>query len=374
MAFPGTLALDDDDVTQGSTLTFTFTVAADHNSETNWIGIWPDDGSGPKNDGAGGSTGSTIWAYTPGTSGSKGFSSGALRPGQWLAYYLHDDGYIYLAEPVPFTVQAVELLPEPPFLGSFGARWLRSPAGIDLDDRGYLWVTDTFAGRVQVFDRRRRWERTVGRGLLREPRDVTVGVDRAYVVDSSRESVEVFTLSGRHLHTWGAGELGKPRGIALSGPGEVLVSDVGNNRVARMRGGEVIGSITQGVHIPHGIAVAGDDVWVVSSSRQFDGNCEITKFTGDQPVMTVGAGQHSKYGSLSNPAFVALHVDGDLLVTVPDYGWVNQYAVQGAFRREFATRGAGLMKAPQGVAVTNAGEILVADTGNHRIVSFGGAS
>jgi len=152
------------------------------------------------------------------------------------------------------------------------------------------------------------------------------------------------------------------------------VSDVGNNRVARMRGGEVIGSITQGVHIPHGIAVAGDDVWVVSSSRQFDGNCEITKFTGDQPVMTVGAGQHSKYGSLSNPAFVALHVDGDLLVTVPDYGWVNQYAVQGAFRREFATRGAGLMKAPQGVAVTNAGEILVADTGNHRIVSFGGAS
>ena len=120
MAFPGTLALDDDDVTQGSTLTFTFTVAADHNSETNWIGIWPDDGSGPKNDGSGGSTGSTIWAYTPGTSGSKTFSSGALRPGQWLAYYLHNDGYIYLAEPVPFTVRAIELLPEPPYLGSFG--------------------------------------------------------------------------------------------------------------------------------------------------------------------------------------------------------------------------------------------------------------
>ncbi len=32
------------------------------------------------------------------------------------------------------------------------------------------------------------------------------------------------------------------------------------------------------------------------------------------------------------------------------------------------------MKFPQGVAVTHRGEILVADTGNHRIVSFGGAS
>ena len=165
MAFPGTLVLDDNDVTQGSTLTFTFTVAADHNAETNWIGIWPDDGSGPTNDGSSGSTGSTIWAYTPGTSGTKGFSSGALRPGQWVAYYLHNDGYIYLAEPVPFTVRAVELIPEPPYLGSFGADRLRSPAGIDLHDRGRLWVTDTFAGQVQVFGRSRRWKRTVGRGV-----------------------------------------------------------------------------------------------------------------------------------------------------------------------------------------------------------------
>ncbi|HWM74447.1 MAG TPA: NHL repeat-containing protein [Nocardioides sp.] len=374
MAFPGTLALDDDDVTQGSTLTFTFTVAADHNTETNWIGIWPDDGSGPENDGSGGSTGSTIWAYTPGTSGSRTFSSSALRPGQWLAYYLHNDGYIYLAEPVPFTVRAIELLPEPPYLGSFGKDWLRSPAGIDLDDRGYLWVTDTFAGRVQVFDRRRRWERTVGRGVLNEPRDVAVGANRAFVVDSARQSVEVFSLSGRHLDTWAAGELGNPRGIAVSAPGEVLVSDVGNNRVARVRRGKVIGSITQDVHIPHGIAVAGDDVWVVSSSRQFDGDCVVTKFSGDHAVLTLGAGQHSKYGSLSNPAFVALHVNGDVLVTVPDFGWVNQYAVQGALRREFATRGPGLMKFPQGVAVARGGEILVADTGNHRIVTFGGAS
>ena len=374
MAYPGTLSLDDDDVTQGSTLTFTFTVAADHDTETNWIGIWPDDGSGPTGDGSGGSTGSTIWAYTPGTSGTHAFSSGALRPGQWLAYYLHNDGYIYLADPVPFTVQEVELLPEPPYLGSFGRDHLRSPAGIDLDDHGKLWVTDTFAGRVQVFDRRRRWERSVGRGLLREPRDVAVGADRAYVVDSASQVVEVFSLSGRHLDTWGAGEFGKPRGIAVSGPGELLVSDVGNNRVARVRNGTVIGSITQDVHIPHGIAVSGDDVWVVSSSRQFDGNCVITKFTADQPVAMLGAGQHSKYGSLSNPAFVALHVNGDVLATVPDFGWVNQYSVQGALRREFATKGPGLMKFPQGMAVAHGGEILVADTGNHRIVSFGGAS
>ena len=374
MAFPGTLNLDDDDVTQGSTLTFTFAVADDHNSETNWVGIWPDDGSGPTNDGSGGSTGSTIWAYTPGTTGTTSFSSGALRPGQWLAYYLYNDGYIYLAEPVPFTVRAVELIPEPPYTGSFGADLLRSPAGIDIDDRGRLWVADTFASRVQVFDRRRKWERTVGREVLREPRDVAVGAERAYVVDSAVQAVQVFSLSGRHLDTWGVGEFGKPRGIAVSGPDEVLVSDVGNNRVARVRDGQVIASITAGVHIPHGIAVSGEDVWVVSSSRQFDGDCVITRFSGDQPVATVGAGQHSKYGSLSNPAFVALHVDGDLLVTVPDYGWVNQYAVQGAFRREFATRGPGLMKFPQGVAVTHRGEILVADTGNHRIVSFGGAS
>lgn len=374
MELLGSLTLSSDDVVQGARLTCTYSVDDAQVSDKNWVGVWPDNGSGPPGDGSQGSTGSTTWEYAPGASGSVGLSSGALTPGKWLAYYLHDDGYEHLAAPVPFRVRAMQLLPEPPYLGAFGAGRLTSPAGISVGEDGAVWVADTYSGRVHSFDARYRWSRELGKGVLREPRDVAVRGRRVYVADSQKQTVEVFNLRGHHQATWGKGTLGKPRGVAVTRGGEVLVSDVGNNRVVRLRNGREVGEITTDVHIPHGLHVAGDAVWVVSSSRQYDGDSNVTRYVDGEPDGEVGGGQHSKYGGLSNPAFVALHPGGDVLVSVPDYGWVNQYSADGAFRCEFATTGAGLMRFPQGLAVTKRGEILVADTGNHRIVRFGSAS
>lgn len=247
---------------------------------------------------------------------------------------------------------------------------LRSPAGLSLDKGGF-WVADTFPGRVHHYAHDGTRRLVIGDGVLREPRDVAVTSDRVYVADSYRGSVEAFTTKGRHLATIGRGPLGHPRGVVVDAAGRILVSDVDHNRVATYDATtyEQTGEITDGIHIPHGMVVDGDALWVVSSSRQYDGNCGVTRYVADQPTVTIGDGQHSKFGFMSNPAHVAIDGDGLVLVTIPDYGFVQRFTPDGEFLDEFGVEGQGLLRQPLGIAV-NGRDVHVADSGNRRVVTF----
>ena len=267
--------------------------------------------------------------------------------------------------------------PQPPFRRAIGAEHLRDPGGIALDPRGRVWVADRGVGLLRVLDVATGEARAgVGRGVLREPQDVAVRGDTVVAIDSATERVEEFDLAGRHRRSYGKGLLITPRGIAIAGNGDVLVSDVGHNRVARFRDGQPAGTFAApgDVHTPHGITVHDEEVWVVSSSRQYDGNCGVTRFRGGRPGAVFGLGQHSTFGGLSNPAHVAIDSAGNVLVTVPDFGWIEAFGPRGSLQCEFATSGKGLMRFPQGIVVLPGGDILVADAGGHRLVRFGGLS
>lgn len=371
MALPGTLTIADADVEQGYALQFDYTVSADHDSAKNWIGIYSDPGDGPVDGTYHGA--STLWQYTPGTSGSATFSSGALSPGAYRAFYLYDDGYASLADSVAFQVTPYKIGPEPPYRGELGGRYLRDPGGIAADGRGRIWVADRGHGDLRVLDSRGRYVGSVGARALSAPQDVAVHDGSVYAVDSTKQTVEVFDLKGRHTASIGKGDLQLPRGVAVTPSGDVLVADVGGNRVVRYTAGKLAGTIGP-VHIPQGIAAVGDDVWVVSSSRQYDGNNGVTLFRDGTATITLGYGQNSKFGGLSNPAFVAVDAAGHVIVTVSDYGWAAAFDPSGPLICEFATSGKGLMKFPQGVLVTPSGEVVVADSGNHRLVRFGGVA
>jgi hypothetical protein len=376
MALPGTLALPDADVDQGTVLGFAYAVAADHVSDSNWVGIWPDPGDGPVNGVYVG--GQTTYVYAPGASGTAVLSSGALPAGSYLAFYLYDDGYTSLAPPVAFTVRNTPQLPAPAYRGEFGRhpRELGNPAGMTVDARGRFWVADPATRSVHTFSRRGRRLGAFGRDVLRDPQDVAVGAGRVFVADAARSTVEEFTGSGRHVRSLGAGELVRPRGIEIDQQQRLLVSDVGNNRVARfdVRSGRLVSAFSTGVHIPHGISVDGERTWVVSSSRQWDGNPGVTCFVDDQPTITLGYGQHSVFGGLSNPAHVAVDRQGHVLVSVPDFGWVARFQPTGAFVGEFGTSGRALLRHPQGVVIGSDGDIYVADTGGGRVVRFSGTA
>jgi hypothetical protein len=142
----GTLSAVTDSVAEGSTLTFDYALgsSADVNSE-NWVGLYSDPGCGPasqKYDCA-----STTYNWTPDASGSTTFSTASLSPGNYIAYYLYDNGYTWLAQPVTFTVTKPKPIPAPTYKGTF-AGGLDTPSGIAVDGKGDVWVTDSGANRV----------------------------------------------------------------------------------------------------------------------------------------------------------------------------------------------------------------------------------
>ncbi|KAK5996186.1 hypothetical protein PT974_04614 [Cladobotryum mycophilum] len=79
-----------------SLLTFEFETKAA--SKENWIGLYHVTGGGPMN--RGNAQGSVSWAYAPGTDGTVEVPVSHIQPGKYNAYYLADDGYDLLSDPV----------------------------------------------------------------------------------------------------------------------------------------------------------------------------------------------------------------------------------------------------------------------------------
>lgn len=122
---------------------------------------------------------------------------------------------------------------------------LVKPLGLDVDDRGNLYVADGTQRQIIVFDRDGKFQRKIG-GPKHFDRLSSVTVDpkgdRIYVVDiggvsSDQHRVRVFDArSGEHLRDIGKrgsgpGEFNLPRDVAVGRNGQLYVVDGGNFRV-----------------------------------------------------------------------------------------------------------------------------------------------
>lgn len=85
-------------VSSGANITFTYLTPYATFSAKNWVGIYPA-GVTP------GSTSAKSWQYASSATGNLTFSTSGLSAGSYVAYYLYNDGYQSLMQPVPFTVQ-----------------------------------------------------------------------------------------------------------------------------------------------------------------------------------------------------------------------------------------------------------------------------
>ncbi|WP_370267855.1 endonuclease/exonuclease/phosphatase family protein [Streptomyces sp. V4I8] len=104
---------------QQITVTYTTT----RSSSRNWVGIYADPGNGPVNDQYLG--GSLNWKYAPGASGRISIPASGLRAGAYVAYYLHNNGYTWLANPVKFRITNAARTPT----GSMSLDRFDHPAG-----------------------------------------------------------------------------------------------------------------------------------------------------------------------------------------------------------------------------------------------------
>ncbi|SDX08846.1 NHL repeat-containing protein [Amycolatopsis xylanica] len=378
VATSGTLRGSAASVEQGESITFTYSTPSETVTPKNWVGIYGDPGNGPVEQKYVGP--SILWQYVTLASGTVTFSSGSLAAGDYSAFYLLNDGYTWLADPVKFTVRPTPRTDPPVFRSAFGRAGggpgqFSRPAGLAVDRIGQVWVADTGNDRVQGFNRDGKLVRVLA-GRLKAPEAVAVdSAGNVFVADTGNNRVAEYSWWGGFVREFGAGVLENPRGVAVDAQGTVYVSDTGHQRVARFNGqtGAQLAPITEKMSSPQGITVdAAGDIWVTQNGRLANGDVAVVRYSRDGKVTgSLGYGQSSEFGGLSNPAGVAIDAGGNAFVTQPDFGWVSQFRTAGPFRAEFGVDGQGALRFPQGIAVDAQGRIFVADTGNSRIVHFG---
>ena len=118
------------------------------------------------------------------------------------------------------------------------------PAGIAVDGRTNVYVTDEWLNRVSIFDKDGDYlgqfgSAGNGEGEFDGPSGIAVDPQNdLYIVDSRNHRVQKLNREGKYLSQWGSfgtddGEFNSPWGITVDGQGNVYVADHKNHRVQK---------------------------------------------------------------------------------------------------------------------------------------------
>ncbi|MBX7219549.1 MAG: putative Ig domain-containing protein [Blastocatellia bacterium] len=201
---------------------------------------------------------------------------------------------------------------------------------------GRIFVADTYNNRVQRFEAG-SWT-VLNTPALVLPEAVTASLDgmRIYVADTNNNKVIYSTDGGGTWADFATAGLVGPQGLALDFSGHVFVANTGANQVLRYDENTPLGT-------PLVLAAGGTGTGQVMEPRglAFD---------------------------LANRLFIADRGNSRIL-RIPTAngspGATFQVAGRGVGAAPF-----GQVTAPEGLAVDNAGNLYVADTGNNRVIRF----
>ncbi|MFA6091738.1 MAG: tetratricopeptide repeat protein [Elusimicrobiota bacterium] len=209
-----------------------------------------------------------------------------------------------------------------------GAEGLLGARSLTVGPDGTVFVADTGNSRIQMLDAEGKFlghfgEKGSGPGQLDSPESVAVGSDgRVYVADTGNHRIQVFTREGVFLFGFGGkgketGRFNGPTGVLVDDSDDVYVLDEGNNRV-----------------------------------QKFDPR---TRFMKDYPLL----GER-----------FSVDAYGFLYMLEGKRGKVKEISPAGTLLGEFGSLGSGVgqFKKPGDLAVGPDGNVLVADTGNGRII------
>ncbi|MFN0242965.1 MAG: 6-bladed beta-propeller [Planctomycetota bacterium] len=213
-------------------------------------------------------------------------------------------------------------------LRSFGAEKLSDPHGITIGSDGAVYVADTGNDRVEVFDRNGTFLRGIY-GEFRRPLGICAAAERLYVTDSLHRRVHVLDRSGRFLHAIGAasgaGALGRPVDVAVDTDRRVYVADSDRHVIQRYDAdGEYLGAWGDfgprtGLFMsPSGLAVHAGLVYVTDRD-----NHRIQAFAPDGRVVALwgvhAIRPHEGHGKLHYPTSIAIAPSGDFAVVVESF-------------------------------------------------------
>jgi len=274
------------------------------------------------------------------------------------------------------TVSAVDVQPEQPaaFVGGtvqLTATATDSASNVLVVAPGAWTWASSVPGRATVDSSGMATGVSMGRSLL----TATYSEDPAI---SPHDSVQVSVVG--LWGTWGSGpgQLDIPGAIATDSDGNVLVTEVGNDRVQvfdadgqSLRTWGTNGSDNGQFTDPGGVAVGRSGyVYVLDS-----GNYRVQKFTSIGGFLRAWGqlGYEGSPGQFVVPAGIAVDLSENVYVTDASLCTVQKFDCNGVFLASWGAYGTanGQFSGPQGISVDRSGNVYVADSGNSRIQKFG---
>jgi sugar lactone lactonase YvrE len=227
---------------------------------------------------------------------------------------------------------------------SFGEGQFTQVGGVSTDDAGRVYVADTGAGRILVFDSGEfgnTYLRSIGDGKLVRPLDVEVDLrNRIFVTDEGTDKVVEFDTLNRgapYMREWGGSgtelnRMSDPRFVHADTTGLAFNTEAGNVRVQ----------------------------WFAPKDKQM---VAISAF-GTADPMPFANPEGLTLDEATRQIYVSNFSDTD--------GAVRVYDSRGFFLGQVAGPGSGpgQVRSPRGLSIDPLGRLIVTDSGNNRVDVF----
>ena len=247
------------------------------------------------------------------------------------------------------------------YIGTFGTLGtgngnFKMPYAMVEDTKGNLWVADTGNNRVQEFNSKNEYSSQFGSegaaaGQFKEPKGIAItGTGSIFVSDGANNRIEKFNEKGEFQLTFGYG--------VSNGEAKLQVC------TSTCRAG-IAGSGAGQFNAPRGIAVSGaGNVWVADSANhrieEFKENGEYVKSVGSN-----GTGN----GQFTEPDSITIDASGNLWVSDGTSNRIQKFTSSGEYLTSMGIKGTGpgQFEGPWGIAITASGNMYIADAKNNRV-------
>jgi len=260
------------------------------------------------------------------------------------------------------------------------------PYSIAVDSRGRAIVTDPGANGIHIFDfENHKYKfierRDKGRESMRAPQCVAVDAkDNIYVSDSEAGKIFVFEPGGKFRRTIGSlkggeGYFKRPTGIAVDSSAErIYVTDTLRDKVFVL---DMDGAVLQSIgrrgngevefNLPTEVLVRDQDLFVVDAMNF---RVQFLNRSGGFETEVGRLGDSS--GSMFRPKGIGVDSEGHLYVVDGLWGVIQVFDRQGSLLYYFGARGTGIgeFQLPAGLFIDHDDRIFVVDSFNRRIQVF----
>ena len=183
-------------------------------------------------------------------------------------------------------------------VGEFGHDILKRPTGLARDAvRGRVYVADTHAHDIKVFDDNGNLLKVIGRrgegdGEFNFPTHLSFVADKLYVTDTLNSRIQVFDADGKMIEKFGklglyVGDLVRPKGVAVDSASNIyVIESLYDNLLVFNNQGHILlalGGSGKGVgefYLPTGVWTDNQDQIYIAD--MYNGRVTVLQFLGAQ--------------------------------------------------------------------------------------------